>query len=213
MTAPTKTMSVQQALRELALTTKKVEDVLADTVFVRAIPANQSTVAGKTISEYERDTTADWNRVTALVSLRDEIKRAVNQSNAVTTVVIGGKTLTVAQAIARKELIVTDKVVLNHLSSQIVRAQKEAEKMEASLQAQATEAATRLYGDKDKGGNAAEFEKFVTQYLEQRKPVFAGLADAVKLRDALKADIDSFEAEVDWKLTESNVTTLITINV
>lgn len=210
----TKTMSVQQALRELALTAKKVDDKRARADLVACVPANQATVKGKPVAEYNADADSSWDSLRGLLNYHTALKRAINLSNASTFVEIGNTKMTVAEAIARKDTIEVEFAVLHYLDTQITRAMKEAQSAETALFEQATKAATALYGDKDKEKTPkADYDKFVKDYVEARTPVLVGLKDATKIRDEMKAELDLFQSEVDWKLTESNVQTLINVEI
>lgn len=212
MTTATKTMSVQQALRELSLTATKVQDTLRRTSFVQVVPANHTTVSGKTITDFNNKANENWQSINALLTYHSRIKEAITQSNAVTKVEIGGYTYTVAEAIARKEEVKLDKILLGFLNTEITTSKGEAQKMERELNLAAEKAAAGLYVDKA-AGSAGDYQKYVDGYVSTRRPVIVGLADAEAKAEDLQDKIDTFLSEVDWKLTESNVRTTITIAV
>ena len=98
-------MTIHQALAELKMLTKKIDQHYNDT-YVTYKLKKVDKIRGVAVSEIAATMGSDYQSVRDLIKRYDMIKSAIVASNAETTVVIGSDTYTVAHAIDIKNHII-----------------------------------------------------------------------------------------------------------
>jgi len=205
-------MSITRALKELTLLDKRINDIIDDAIFVGY--AKKSSIKINNIytrDEFDKLVTSNFDSVQALMNRRLEIKAKIVDSNAKTIVTIGGKEYTVAGAIEAKSLIYYKKQLLDTLVSQLKKAtaavslanEKVDEKVYSLIKDAKNEDSTPVDLGKD---------SFITQYRNNHE---FDLVNPIKIHEKinqLKEEIENFENEVDFALSESNAITKITIS-
>jgi hypothetical protein len=182
-------ISVTQGLAELKLLDKRINKELSY-VFWAKVSTKNSRVDEVSLKKTAQ---AEYQSYMDLVKRRDTIKRAIVISNATTPVSIGTKwSGTVAEAIEHKASLTYKKSLLDKIKRCMSTVDSE--------YASATEALERRLD----GLLSSELGKDVK--VEIVDPL-----DLVKMAKELGDEIDSFETNVDWVLSEANGKTLITV--
>ena len=116
-------ISITQALNELKLLEKRINDKIGCTVFLTSKVNNETKVLNgkKTPEEFEKEAKADYASILDLINNRKVIKSKIVESNATTFVEINGKKYTVADAIERKSSIIYEQKLLQTLMQQRIR--------------------------------------------------------------------------------------------
>ena len=139
------------------------------------------------------------------------IKTKIQQSNAITMVKIGTQEMTVLEAIIKKSLIENQKDLLARLKKQLILAN---DNFEAATVSNENKIAKQLE-DATKNSTVKldlEVEKQIKASVESLYPI--KMIDPCKLSDKIKAledEIEEFEANVDFALSESNALTQIEV--
>lgn len=139
------------------------------------------------------------------------IKTKIQQSNAITVVKIGTQEMTVLEAIIKKSLIENQKDLLARLKKQLISAN---DNFEAATVSNENKIAKQLE-DATKNSTVKldlEVEKQIKASVESLYPI--KMIDPCKLSDKIKAlegEIEEFEANVDFALSESNALTQIEV--
>lgn len=139
------------------------------------------------------------------------IKTKVQQSNAITMVKIGTQEMTVLEAIIKKSLIENQKSLLARLKRQLMLAN---DNFESATMSNENKIAKQLE-DATKNSTVKldlEVEKQIKASVESLYPI--KMIDPCKLSDKIKAledEIEEFEANVDFALSESNALTQIEV--
>lgn len=139
------------------------------------------------------------------------IKTKIQQSNAITMVKIGTQEMTVLEAIIKKSLIENQKDLLARLKKQLILAN---DNFEAATMSNENKIAKQLE-DATKNSTVKldlEVEKQIKASVESLYPI--KMIDPCKLSDKVKAledEIEEFEANVDFALSESNALTQIEV--
>lgn len=139
------------------------------------------------------------------------IKTKIQQSNAITVVKIGTQEMTVLEAIIKKSLIENQKDLLAKLKKQLILAN---DNFEAATVSNENKIAKQLE-DATKNSTVKldlEVEKQIKASVESLYPI--KMIDPCKLSDKIKAledEIEEFEANVDFALSESNALTQIEV--
>lgn len=203
-------MSITRGLSELKLLSNRINGKISSTQFISEKKKSSKKINNTlTVEEFGVEAQAGYDSIVDLIERRKLIKSLIVKSNAETIVKIGDKEITVADAIERKSSINFDKTLLNTMVQQYntyvadVNRKNEAMEMNLDKQVQAM-----MGGD---GKKTDGVEAFSTSYREQNG---WDVIDPLKLRDkieTLKTDIEDFENNVDFVLSESNASTKITI--
>ena len=148
-----------------------------------------------------------------MIANRNTLKSAIVKSNAVTEVTINGKTMTVAEAIERKNSIDYDETFLSEMKRQYASATDTVTKENKKVDNKVDELLATLIGkDSSKEVNKDSQEAIEKPYRAKNEFEFIdpiGIWDKI---EALEADIDGFKASVDTTLSVANATSFIEVN-
>lgn len=206
-------ISITEALNELKLYDSKINKAIANAKLASAAKKSSDKVGVVTKEDFEERAKASYQSVTDLIANRNALKSAIVKSNAVTEVTINGKTMTVAEAIERKNSIDYDVMLLNEMKKQYVTATDTVNKENKKVDNKVDELLSTLIGkDSDKKISKEDQEAIEKPYREKNEYEFI---DPISIYDKmleLESDIDGFNSEVDTKLVLSNATTFIEID-
>lgn len=206
------TMTIHKALAELKVLDKRIIDAMAAATFVVNKKNNQEKVHGVTPTAFNEAAFASYDKITDLIKRRNAIKDAVNVSNSVTKVEIGGKTYTVVEAIDKKNHGMAFYIELrDHMASQLSRAKAELEKQNSQLQQKAEQFVTGLMGSKETAAKSEEYDTSVKTYIKSNTVEMIDPLGLEKKIAELDDMINAFMPEVDAALSVSNALTTITI--
>lgn len=168
----------------------------------------QSTSVREEQEQFNAAALAQWQSVQDLIARRDKIKRGIIMSNATTQVEIQGQTLSVAEAIDKKNSISLKQNLLQHLRAERSGAVNERERDKTRLQERLDafiQSQERVLKDPEmlKTSVAAFKEMHETRILDP--------LNLDEIISALDAEIDGFISEVDFVLSESNARTTIEV--
>jgi hypothetical protein len=202
----TTSLSVTQALAELKLLRRRIDNALEDATFI-CLKKKRDLLD---VARFSADATASYQSYQDLVSRYNKMKAAIVQSNAITRVTIGDQTYTVADAVERKRSIQMEKSFLATLQSQYEEVQEAMKAHQAQEQAR-VERLLQVELGKDSKTSVETIQSLTDMFLAQNK---AEIVDPLHLADkisALHRSIEEFETKVDWTLSESNGRTTITL--
>ena len=177
-------------------------------------PANDNfRIDGMSIQEFGSKVSSNYQAVTDLIRRVDAIKAAISKSNAETIINVGGREMTVAEAIYQMKYgLKTKKMLLNTLQTQLQFAQSQLEEDTKKSEQRLEKTIETLYGNKDKTNiNTDAIMAFKKKYNMENQPVLIDPIDINKKINALSLEIDQFELNVDSALQVSNATTTIEI--
>ena len=200
------TMSITQALAELKLLDKRIQKALdyvtwAD-VKTKAHPVDTEKFA-KTVK-------AEYQSFTDLVKRRDTIKRAVVTANATTRVKVGAWEGTVAEAIEYKVSIAYKKQLLNVMRLQLHKAKQKYEEQQESVDGRLEKLLHSELG-KDVKTSPETITALTNSFRENNRVEMVDPLDLIAKASELEEEIETFETNVDWVLSETNGKTLINV--
>lgn len=208
-------ISVARALSELKLLNSRIERATNDSQFVVAYKSNSKKVNNiDSPEEFATKAKSDYKSVNDLIERRKAIKAAVVGSNAITMIKTGDKEMSVAEAIERKESIIYEINLLQSMERQYNQVLAVAQRNNDAAQPKLDALLQTLFEKDVDGklkGDADQIKLNSDRFWEQNKYI---ILDELKLGNkikALKEDIDTFNANVDFALSESNVITMIEI--
>lgn len=205
-------ISITRALSELKVLQKRFDKEVSqlDVISVQhgLTLMRNSSVKPEDFSEKAK---AQLQSVEALQKRIHLIKTRIQQSNAITVVKIGTREMTVLEAIIKKSLIENQKSLLARLKKQLILAN---DNFEAATVSNENKIAKQLE-DATKNSTVKldlEVEKQIKASVESLYPI--KMIDPCELSNKIKAledEIEEFEANVDFALSESNALTQIEV--
>lgn len=210
----TEKMTVHKALSELKTLEARIGKVMSDKPFTFANKHANKTVNGISVSAYSEEIRANYQSVNDLIARRSALKRAVVMSNAKATVVIGGETYTVAEAIEFKNhTIPILNSLLQRLETSYVDAQATAKRNNGdALESRADAYVKSIYENADKKNLGAEAAKTREEFIAAQT---MEIVDPIHIEDEmrkLEAKINGFMVDVDSALSVSNALTMIEVS-
>lgn len=208
-------ISITQALNELKLLEKRINDKIGCAVFLTSKVNNETKVLNgkKTPEEFEKEVKADYASILDLINNRKVIKSKIVESNATTFVEINGKKYTVADAIERKSSIIYEQKLLQTLMQQRIRVTADLERYNQSVVSKAELLKEQtLSADKNDKDLVENAQKIYETHIEKNSKDFVDPLDIDTTIQNLSDDIDNFLNEVDYVLSTSNVITKIDLD-
>lgn len=206
-------ITVTRALGELKLLHKKIQQGLNQQYI--SVSVGGATISGyKNLEEYNKASKKALQSIQDLITRRQAIKNAIVLSNASTKVIVGGNGMSVAEAIEMKQQTVEHrKALLHYLVRGLESAESAVERHNSAQESSLQRILEVQFGKSDQEKKAKE------TVIQQTSDSFwkvngAELADPNGLRviiETMTKEIDEFEAEVDYVLSESNTLTKITV--
>jgi len=223
----TKEMNMHRLLSELKMLDKRISNYLPDNSrgaygatpieLIGAAREIDKKIGTQTREEYVSALTGNWQMIQALIRNKKSLEAAKVKSNAKTKVRIAGKEYTVADAIKRKEDIEYEKDLLDAFEAQHRRVVSLVADKNETAEQQADKHIEALFNGKSDGKN----ERIVGKEAEEQRENYMknhrwGIIDPNGSDEAIKSlrtGIESFEAEVDAVLSESNAVTMVSVEL
>lgn len=209
-------ISVMRALAELKMLDKRITAALVDARFVGIVKGSAKQPADHrygTLESLEKAITSSFDSVEGLIRRQQNIRSAVTQSNATTKVTIAKNEMTVAEALAFKDVLEAKKKFLKVLKDQTTTATVGASQLTNQMEALIQSQQNSLYGNDAKNIDEAQIKIVRDQMEQQHKPyiVTKNGVDLPGLINSLEKEISEFETTMDFVLNESNASTQIEI--
>jgi hypothetical protein len=210
-------MTIHKALCDVKLADKKIQQLLSygnSYVEVNTDPTNANfKIRGKSVPEFSSEVSSNYQTVRDTMKRVDAIKSAISKSNASTIINVGGKEMTVAEAIYQMKYgIKAKKQLLGTLQTQLQFAQSKLEDAVKKNEAKLAKTIETVYGNKEKGNvNTDTLMEFMKKYSTDNQPVLIDPINISKEINRLSMEIDVFELNVDSAIQVSNATTTIEI--
>ena len=204
-------MSVHRGLSEIKLLSSRIQKSVNST-FVVSNKVSNKTIGGRSINEVRQVIEGNFDSVIALIENRKRIKSALVLSNASTKVTIAGKEYAVAEAIERKASVDLDRLFLASLKSQFVSHNNNVESQNSQLSGKLETYLASVLGEKS--SRSAEDVKMHTKVFEdQNRFELIDPRHIANYIESLEKEIDEFESQVDYVLSESNATTFFEVDL
>lgn len=204
-------ISITRALNELELLDSRINRAIRESQFSTYRKNTATTVLNgrKTVEQFNEEAKSSLQSIKDLIARRKLIKELIVASNAVTKVTVGEVEMTVASAIERKTSIGYEKDLLSRLVSSLANANSQVERDNDRVESQIQDM-NMAYISKDKAVSDAML-KMNEEYREQNKSVIVDPLNLELLINTMRKDIEDFENNVDFALSEINSITKIVI--
>ena len=212
--ANTKRMTITEGLVELKLYDNKISKAIADARLIDIKKKKDNKIGTMLVDNYEKRAKESYQSILDMMKNRDAIKRAIVLSNATTQVTINGKTMTVAEAIEKRNLNDNMGFLLGKMETSLSNVENQLTSRNADVDTAAEKLLVSYYGkDAAKKVSKEDYDSVVTPYKEANEWV---IVDPLNLREKyekLREETDGFMSTVDSALSISNATTFIEIEV
>jgi len=203
-------ISVTRGLAELKLLDSRINSTIHSGKFA-VMTTGKKVVTGYTSNdEFVKKQESHLQSILDLMERRKAIKSAIVASNAVTMVTIGGKEMSVAEAIERKSSIVYEQTLLSKLRTEYNQAVARVERENEQVQIRLDELIKSTFG-KDTKVSTEQYESTSKPFLEQNQAKLVSVNNLREKIEKMEKEIAEFLNEVDFTLSESNTITKIVI--
>lgn len=202
----TNQMSITQALAELKLLDKRISKHIDNITWAEVSTVSKPVDAEKLKTKAQ----AEFQSYMDLVKRRDSIKRAIVLSNASTRVKIATWEGTVAEAIEHKKSIQYKQNLLEVMKAQLLKAKNDFESQKNAVDMRLERLLQSELG-KDVKTNPETITALSTSFRGNNKVELIDPLDLGAKISALESEVDSFETNVDWVLSEANGRTMISV--
>ena len=199
-------MSITQALAELKLLDKRIQKA-TDSVQWADVKTKSHPVD---VEKFSRTAHAEYQSFLDLVKRRDTLKRAVVSSNANTHVKVGTWEGSVAEAIEYKTSIFYKKRLLDIMRAQLLTAKAQFKVQQENVDERLEKLLHSELG-KDVKTSPETITALTNSFRENNKVELVDPLDLSQKTNELEEEIESFETNVDWVLSEVNGKTTIQI--
>jgi len=200
------TMSITQALAELKLLDKRIQKA-TDSVQWADVKTKSHPVD---VEKFSRTAHAEYQSFLDLVKRRDTLKRAVVSSNANTHVKVGTWEGSVAEAIEYKTSIFYKKRLLDIMRAQLLTAKAQFKVQQENVDERLEKLLHSELG-KDVKTSPETITALTNSFRDNNKVELVDPLDLSQKTNELEEEIESFETNVDWVLSEVNGKTTIQI--
>jgi hypothetical protein len=208
----TETITITRALAELKLLDKKIKDEIYDQPLFIACKSKKQKQSHFNFEAFTTEAKATYQSINDLISRRNKIKSAIIMSNANTTVKIGNLTLTVAEVIERKHILVYKTELRNVLKAQRESVRSQVEKNNQLVDTELQSLLATSFGKSTNGKiNVEDIENISKTYRDNNESIIVDPINIDLRIKELDTEIELLEKEANFVLSESNAITYITI--
>ena len=205
-------MTVHKALSELKVLDDRIEKAIRSVSYTKAKKASATKVDGQDISEWEESVKSTYNKVIDLIERRNALKKAVVLSNATTTVMIGNKEYTVAEAIEMKNhgqtyYSLLSETIAESYNMSVSRVNHE---NEIEMDSRVEKFLSSMFSNKERS-ESSEVNKVREDFIKANSYELCDPISAKAKVTMLNDNVNSFMTEVDSALSVSNAITEIEI--
>ena len=211
----TEKMTIHKALAELKTMDDRINKTIRSTSYVLAAKHSAEKINGVKVNNFKEQMRSGYQKVTDLIKRRDAMKRAVVLSNATTKVKIGDNEYTVAEAIEMKNHGMEFRsALLRQMNSDYIAAQNDlarngGEALEKKSEQYVLAVIAAQPKDSKMSADSDVMKGLRQTYIENNTYDLIDPLDITKIMEALDAEINEFNAEVDAALSVSNALTVI----
>lgn len=208
-----KTLSVYEALIEISRLNDKIEKFNSSStmpLFLACATESAKYIEGMEKEKYINLLKSNYDSCRHLISNLSEYKAKVALSNALTTITVGGKEYTIAEAIQRKQNIDTEIRFLRMIETQLKDVNTKITAKNNSVKAGLTEYLEKV---KSETATPEEIDKLTNIYNEKNLFILVDPYGITETIDEKRQELETFLSDVDTKITASNCSTMITVDL
>jgi hypothetical protein len=204
-------LSITRALNEIKLLDARIRREILEGNFIGVQIGKKPINNYYTPEDFTKRIQASMDAVKALTKRRNEIKSAIVESNARTSVSVAGRVYSVAAAIERKTSIEYDRLLLNQLRHQLIGSLQTIASENQRAKDRLDKQIDQMLGQ-DRKDKQAEIDVFTKAFNETNEAKKIDPLELQKVIDDLQRSIEDWDNEIDFILSESNVRTMIEVS-
>ena len=208
-------MTIHRALSELKLIDARIEKAINVVEPTGLMQKDKGVNGFYAKDEFEKDVKSKYQSVTDLIDRKNAIKSAIVKANGITTVIIGERNMTIADAINFKTVILVKKNLINALTKKHNSVKAKFTQENERINNVALENAKIMIGkqgDDRVKPNDDDVKNIVDPFVKRNEVHLVDPLKVEELTEILQDEVNEFEAEVDAVLSEINAITKIKIN-
>jgi hypothetical protein len=205
-------MTLAKALVELKLLDKRIRKKLSSLEPVAVKKGGKFVAAITSQEEFEREAKAAWQSLQDMTRRRREIKAALVLANAVTPVKIAGETMTIAEAIEKKNMIDLEETIVQQLRLKVAKAHQEVDEHNALMKNKLLRLLETTYGKREAQLSKDDHDRIAKPFNEANEAKLIDPMNGDKTATEMEDKFELFRAEVDVCLSIANATTTIAIS-
>jgi hypothetical protein len=204
-------MTLTRALAKLKTLDARIASAEVGKLFAYKIGAR---LANTNLSEqdFSKTVQSTWDEVNDLVQQRVKIKSAIMKANSETYLTVNGESMTIADAVARKEFSTVHRTLLTKTITTHNTMLRDVTKHNQGVSERLDKMLESLVG-KDKKMAEGEFEAVSKPFLAQNEATLLDPHAVYKKAGTQLEELEKFLAEVDFCLSEVNAKTEIEVAI
>ena len=204
-------MTLHRALAELKLIDSRITKGISEIKGTNIYQLGKKIGGIDTVEEFNKKAKSKYDSVTALIDRKVNIKSAIVKANAKTTITIGNKTMTIAEAINYKTVVALKTQLSQNLGHNYNNAVNQLTANNIEVENAAERLASAALGKDNVKLQKDDVENITKPYVKSHEFHLANPLDVVNLTDKLETEIQEFQTEIDATLSEINAITIIEI--
>ena len=209
------TMNVSRALAEIKRIDDRIQRAINEGSFVAVTTGKSTSMKVWQVNapvDATKSKIQEWHdKMEAMFVSRSAIKAAIIASNAATKVIIGSKTVTVAEAIEMKTSVIYKKQLLQVLKSQFNKCNSDVTMLNQKLDDTIEANLKTIYGSDKSKADSSAYEAIAKPQREQKEAALLDPKDIQKKIESLTEEIAVISTELDYILSTSNAITVIEV--
>lgn len=204
-------MTIHRALAELKLIDAKIQKAIDEVQPVEIHQKDKKIGGYMTQDEFKSQAESKYQSAIDLISRRTTIKSVIVKSNATTTLKVGEKEMTVANAITEKGNIASKKTLINILQARFKAATSRLNQQNEIVNKNCQIILEHTFGKDNTKVAASDMDSVRKPFMDSNE---FHLFDPLKIQDkiaGMEKEVSEFEANIDAALSESNAVTFIEI--
>lgn len=204
-------ISLHRALSELKIIEDRINSKIEDFHLIDITKGEDGLIEGKTQKVFNDNARSINQSIDSLIDRKILLKTEINKANANTMLSIGGKSMSILEAIAYKDIIRLKQNKLKYISRQNSKALTNLDNYNEKVDNQALHLAENTVGKDKTPENIETIDSIMKAY---KKANTYSLIDPLGIQDLisdLSDEIYNFNINIDAALSEVNAITLIEV--
>jgi hypothetical protein len=171
-----------------------------------------ATVAGSNVEATSKTIVSSWDQFQSLLKNRQELKRKIVQSNAVTQLTVSGVQMSVAETIELKKSIESKRQLVNIMSQRYTQAINLVNAANTKLESTIETMVSQVLGTDKNKVSQADIDTVASAQKAQKEQALIDPLEIVTKINTMKDEISVVDTELDFLLSESNARTEIEVD-
>lgn len=205
-------ITIHEALSKLKLYDARIRKA-SEAEFVSRKSHASTKVKGVDEATVKETLVANKQSLVSLLANRKALKDAIAMSNATTKITVSGNEYTVVEAIERKHFAETELNTISRIERQYEAELRQVNAENLNLDARAEAYISSILGSDKQCRPTSEIDAMKKKYKDDQTMELVDPCDITTFVKNWRKEVEDFRAEVDFKLSVSNATTIITVEL